>query len=216
MNIKVVIPCHNYGRFLAECVESVMNQSYPAKEVLIVNDSSFDDTHAISMKIIQYNQSLKSSTIITYGVVGYRSVWGTRKYGSILGYKKSDITCFLDADDKLPPDYFEKGLPLFADPDVQIVYSDMQEFGLSDNYIRQIDYIPGHIETANYIHSGALVRSSVLHDAFNAPPPEDEAIADWYLWRRILAQNPAYKAARQEAVYLYRRHGKNMTWREGE
>jgi GT2 family glycosyltransferase len=38
------VPCHNYGAYLRECVESVLAQTFTAWELIIVNDGSTDDT----------------------------------------------------------------------------------------------------------------------------------------------------------------------------
>lgn len=42
--IAVVIPCYNYGRFVGDAIESVLNQTLPVAEVLVVDDGSTDDT----------------------------------------------------------------------------------------------------------------------------------------------------------------------------
>jgi glycosyltransferase involved in cell wall biosynthesis len=42
--VSVIVPAYNCGRFVAEAVESALYQDYPAKEVIVVNDGSTDDT----------------------------------------------------------------------------------------------------------------------------------------------------------------------------
>src|SRR5437764_738359 len=64
---------------------------------------------------------------VGYLRVEHRNVYQTRRAG--LEATRSEVLCFLDADDILPPDYLEKGLPLFYDPEVGIVYSDVAYFG---------------------------------------------------------------------------------------
>ncbi|MFN9860681.1 MAG: glycosyltransferase family 2 protein, partial [Pseudanabaena sp.] len=43
-NISVVITCYQEGRLIIEAVNSVINQSSPAKEIILVNDASPDET----------------------------------------------------------------------------------------------------------------------------------------------------------------------------
>jgi glycosyltransferase involved in cell wall biosynthesis len=46
--ISVVIPCHNYGRYLAATIESVRRQRYPSVELIVVDDGSTDDSAEIA------------------------------------------------------------------------------------------------------------------------------------------------------------------------
>jgi glycosyltransferase involved in cell wall biosynthesis len=47
MNVSVIITNYNYGRFLAATIESAMNQTYAAKEVIVVDDGSSDESAEI-------------------------------------------------------------------------------------------------------------------------------------------------------------------------
>ena len=44
MHVTVVITCYNYGPFLAGCLRSVLAQTYAALDVVVVDDSSTDDS----------------------------------------------------------------------------------------------------------------------------------------------------------------------------
>ena len=46
--VSFVVPCYKHGHFLAECVESILQQSYGDFEILVMDDCSPDDTPAIA------------------------------------------------------------------------------------------------------------------------------------------------------------------------
>lgn len=40
-NISIILPCYNQGEFLSDALDSILEQTYPDWEAIIVNDSSF-------------------------------------------------------------------------------------------------------------------------------------------------------------------------------
>jgi glycosyltransferase involved in cell wall biosynthesis len=198
----VVVISHNYGRFLAECLESVLVQTARASEIVVVDDASTDDTQEIALRF--------SGRGVRYLRVGDRNVHRARQAG--FGATTADVICFLDADDMLPPDYLAQGLKVFSQRDIGVVYSDVELFGEStgrSNYPAQFER--ARLERDNFIHAGSLVRREALRlsRAFEHSIDPLLTQGDWFLWRQVLRDG--WIAAKQPALYRYRQHGANWT-----
>ncbi len=50
MKISVIVPVHNEEKYIGECIESLLKQSVPADEIIIINNNSTDNTVAIVKK----------------------------------------------------------------------------------------------------------------------------------------------------------------------
>lgn len=189
--VSVVIPCHNYARYLAECIESVLSQGV-ATELLVVDDSSTDSPEVVARQ---------------FGVPCIRVEHGnphdTRRHG--FHQTAAPFACFLDADDKLGVGYLPAALKALEPPDVGIAYSALFEFGDSH---RRFRCRAGNIEQGNFIHSGSVYRRQAIVDCrvfdFPLEDPNDR-FEDWWLARHVL--HGPYRAVWHNGKYLYRKHG---------
>ena len=53
ISVAGVVLSHNYGHYLEACLDSVLAQSRPADEVLVVDDASTDDTRGVAIEFAQ-------------------------------------------------------------------------------------------------------------------------------------------------------------------
>ena len=86
--ISVIITTYNYSRYLAEAVESVLKQSYPAHEVVVVDDGSTDSPGTI---LSAFGERVKYLRQENSGIAAARNL-GLRQING-------DVVAFLDADD---------------------------------------------------------------------------------------------------------------------
>lgn len=57
--ITVVVPCFNHGKYLQECVESLLCQTYKNLEIIIVNDGSTDNTTSVAQALVDRDKRVK-------------------------------------------------------------------------------------------------------------------------------------------------------------
>jgi glycosyltransferase involved in cell wall biosynthesis len=116
--VSVVIPLYNQARYLAVAIESVLAQTVAAGEILVVDDGSTDDPGTVAARYpgVRYLRQENRGT----SAARNRGVRESR----------GDILVFLDADDRLLPEAFEKGLTaLRARPDCALVFGRARKIG---------------------------------------------------------------------------------------
>ncbi|HJT76342.1 MAG TPA: glycosyltransferase family 2 protein [Gemmataceae bacterium] len=201
----VVVPCHDYGRFLGEALESALRQTRPPAEVVVIDDASADDTPAVAASFRDRG--------VRYVRVECRHSQRARRAG--FEATGADVLCFLDADDALAPDYLEQGMAAFDGPQVGVVYSDVEYFGLAGGRSAYPAVYRRHLlERANFLHTGSLVLREALaiSRALEVGTDDRVALQDWLLWRRVLQDG--WEARKQAGLYRYRQHGRSMIDRQ--
>ncbi|MBE6449510.1 MAG: glycosyltransferase [Alphaproteobacteria bacterium] len=73
VEISVVIPVYNTGKFLAECLDSVLSQTFQNLEVICVNDGSTDNSEEILAQYSQKDNRIKVINQKNQGVVTARN-----------------------------------------------------------------------------------------------------------------------------------------------
>ena len=113
--ISVIIPAYNARKFIAEAIESVLNQTFPAHEIIVVDDGSTDGTGEFVEK--QFGDKVR---VIQQENKGQGAARNTG-----IQVATGNIFQFLDADDLLLPNKFEVQLDFWRrNPEFDIVYCD--------------------------------------------------------------------------------------------
>lgn len=133
MKITVLIPCHNEELTVRRCIESVLNQSRKADEVIVVNDGSRDTT----LKILkQFKKKIK--------VISISKKTGNKSIAQERGFKHAtgDIIITTDADSILDCHFIKNISKEFKDKKVAAVAGYVKS--IENNWLtscRQIDYL---------------------------------------------------------------------------
>lgn len=102
--VSLVINNYNYGSFLAQAIDSALNQTYPHTEVIVVDDGSTDNSREI---IASYGDKI---TPVLKENGGQASAFNAGFAAS-----RGDIICFLDSDDIFRPEKVTEVVKAFGD-----------------------------------------------------------------------------------------------------
>jgi len=215
--VSVLIPAHNYERFVEESLRSALDQDYPADrlEIIVVDDGSTDrtaevvkriaDSNPARIKLVQQSNSGQIATI-------------ARARAEATG----ELIAFLDADDVWLPDKTRKQVAVFLErPDVGLVFCDMTTVGANGEVLKTTVFDPGEpdmdpvrlytrVLRTNIIYGGSsMYRADLLAD----DPPDTLESWDWWLAiqaTQSFATGGMVVGFVPEPLALYREHGENM------
>ena len=202
--VSIVIPCYNQARFLEEAIASALAQTWPAPEVVVVDDGSTDGSAAVARRhavrlVAQENRGLSAA----------------RNAG--LAASTGDVLIFLDADDRLRPEAAAAAVgALEASPDAMMAFG---RCALIDERGEPLaappqppvtDGVYAELLRHNCIWTpaAAAFRRSVFPLAGGFDPAVNPA-ADYDLYLRIARRFPL--APHAAVVAEYRQHGGSMS-----
>lgn len=111
--VSILIPCYNTEQWIAQAIKSALEQTYPNKEVIVVDDGSRDN----SLKIIKsFEGKIRWETQTNQG--------GNITRNRLLDISTGEWLQYLDSDDYLRPDKIEKQVQFLQNvPQADIIYS---------------------------------------------------------------------------------------------
>jgi glycosyltransferase involved in cell wall biosynthesis len=205
---SVVIAAFNAERTIESAVSSVLSQTDPDHEVIVVDDGSSDRTR-------QVLQEIKDPRV---RVAQQRNRGAASARNAGIGLARGDYVSFLDSDDLLLPHYLERaGEALERTPGVGLAYTDAYPFDPVTGRVLQFTTmhyqrppIPPPADSAGFLME--LLDRNFIYNAVTVPRPVleevggfDESVLlseDWDLWLRIIIHG--YRAALipgQQALY---------------
>ena len=155
--ITIVTPTYNRGKFIVETVESVLSQSYPNIEYIVVDDGSTDNTACI---LEAYKDRIILVQQANIGQVKtLNNVWKHCR-GKYIGYLSSDDLLYPNAIDELVRQIEKDNSFVCVFPDSELI--DVHSKVIKRNICRQFDLSETLVTQECYIGPGAIFRK----DAF--------------------------------------------------
>lgn len=129
--VSVIIPSHNRPHLLRESIESVVRQSYPHWEIVVVDDGSQPPVNENSLRSELGAEIRVLRNERPLGLVRVR-YQGARE-------ARGEIVVHLDDDDLLAPETLEKGVALLGkDPSLDLIFLGVRGFGRKASYFNKV------------------------------------------------------------------------------
>lgn len=206
-DIAIIITAHNYGRYLDQCLDSIVQQTRLPEEVVIVDDASTDETPQVIERRASQLEGHFRTRVIRHGArVGFAGSLNEGIWAS-----QSELFAHVDADDVCLPRYLEAlEEALFEHPNAAYAYPRIRLTGNESGVYRSHPFDPARlIFEGNYIPNVALVRRSAFNDTDGYRPLRTHL--DWDLWLDMLAHGHRGVLV-DEVLYEWHRHAGAMTY----
>jgi glycosyltransferase involved in cell wall biosynthesis len=190
--VSVIIPTYNRADLIAQAIDSVLAQRYPAHEIIVADDGSTDDTAAV---VGAYGDRVR------YLALPHRGLPAATRNAAIRS-ATGDLLAFLDSDDLFLPDKLALQVEALAQQRTAgLVYSNGLYFHTTPNAPvgRVLDGLPapsgcvfGDLLAGNFLAPPVvLVRREVLAAVgLFDEAAELFAVEDFDLWLRLAAHTP--------------------------
>ena len=99
--ISVIVPIYNVGRYLSKCIDSILGQSYPNIELILINDGSTDNSGLICKEY-----ETRYCGRVKYLYQDNSGCSSARNAG--ISHSQGDWISFIDGDDSIPENYYEE------------------------------------------------------------------------------------------------------------
>lgn len=129
--ISVIIPVYNVKKYLAECLDSVLNQTFQDFEIICVDDGSTDNSLDILKKYAEKDKRIKIFSQKNKGLSGARNTG--------LENISGEYCYFLDSDDYIENDLFEYAMKVFDTFDIDYFAFRSLPFGEDDEITQSVD-----------------------------------------------------------------------------
>lgn len=197
--LGVVMPCHNYGRYLAKCIQSLYDQTIVPDQIILVDDSSTDNT----------KQVCDQFPGVIYKRVEFKHANRSRNYGVQL-LKDCDFLLLFDPDNYMMPTMVQKMFSyLLENPEAAYAYSDriiIDDRDIIGKRVMFPEFDAKIFESTNFIDFASMMHRKV-YDVLGGLTEVEEfsALEDWDFF--YAAANLGFEGIHiPEPLYYYRTH----------
>lgn len=181
--VSVITPVHNAQEYLAETIESILNQTYKNFEIILIDDLSTDSSREIIKKYESMDKRVKSVLLQNnYGVAKARNE-GIKK-------AKGRFIAFLDSDDLWKHDKLEKQINFMMNNEYEFTFTGYEFIDENGNKLGNVVHTKDKVTYNDLLKHNVIGCLSVIIDKSKVKHIEMKKIRheDYSTWLKILKQ----------------------------
>lgn len=155
--VSVITPVYNAGKFIEKTIQSVMSQSYPHLEMLLVDDCSSDNSAAVIQELAQKDPRIRYMKLKENSGAAV-----ARNYG--LENAKGQYIAFIDSDDVWKPHKLEHQLAFMQQNQHAFTYTNYEMMKETGEVSLQSVQLPAKLNYKGLLKNTAIACSTVMID----------------------------------------------------
>lgn len=180
--VSIITPAYNCEQFISKTIESVLSQTYPHWEMIVVNDCSSDTTGQIAQKYASYDKRIK------YIKLEYNSGAAVAR-NVAMSMAKGQYIAFLDSDDLWLPDKLSTQIKFMQDNNYKFSCTDYEQIDESGNPLGKIIKCREKADYNRVLLDCPIGNSTVMYDVSQLGKfeiPDIRKRNDDALWLKML------------------------------
>ncbi|MBI4320423.1 MAG: glycosyltransferase [Chloroflexi bacterium] len=188
-SLSVVMPNYNHARFLPVSLGAIVSQSFPIKEVIVLDDASTDN----SIGVLQ--EFAKSRPVVSI-MQNEKNLGVVSSMNKLLSLASGDHVHFAAADDMVLPGFFEKSMELLKrfpeaglcstmgriiDEAGEVIGVLGNPTGLTRGYLRPDEVLENLLRTGTWIHGNSVIFRRRATTEAGGFIPELGSSTDWFM-----------------------------------
>lgn len=182
--ISVIVPFYNSKKYIEQTIISILNQTFPYYEVLIIDDGSKDKE---SLEKLERVKKLDKRIKVFHK--NNEGLAATRDFGAAKSSESCKYLMFIDDDDLIEPTFLECAYwTLETNKDAAWAYSDSIGFE-GQEYLWNKYFDSEKLKKVNELISQSLVRKSDFKLVRGYELREKAVNEDWNFWLKLISKN---------------------------
>ena len=193
LTVTAIVPSYNHAPFLRQRLDSILCQSYPLIDIVILDDASTDDSRAI---IAEYVARFPDRIRAVLNETNSGSVFAQWQKGHDLA--TGDLVWFCESDDFAELDFVERLIGSFRDPSVMLAFGRIEFADAQGQHVPGLDHYRESAEAG--IWSKGCIRPAASWFSGGFGVKNVIANVGGSLWRRVPISQAVWETARSYRI----------------